>query len=122
MERSQDDERKKLVLTWLVGIAAVVITARYMYCGNVMFLWIWVHFKTIRFSGKGRYFLGGIASATLSAAIAFAVYRLVAPVFYIQYAVFVTASAAFMMVPALVANWFYQRARKSEGSNRFEEK
>lgn len=122
MERFQGAERKKLVLTWLVGIAAVVITARYMYYGNVMFLWIWVHFVTIRFSGNGKYFLGGMASATLSAAIAFAVYWLAAPVFYIQLAVLVTASAACMMVPALVANWFYQRARKSEGSNRFGEK
>ncbi len=109
MERSQGDERKKLALNWLLGLATIVITARYLHFGQVMLFWVWVHFITIRYSGKGRYLKGALVSAILSFAAVFVVYALLAPVFYIHLVVVISVTTAGMMLPALVANWFYQR-------------
>ena len=112
MERLRGDARAKLVLNWLVGVATIAITARYLHYGQVALIWLWVHFETIRLSGEGRYLRGAIASATASFAIVFAVYQLIAPVYYIQIVVVVALTIAGMMPPAFAAHWLYRRAKK----------
>lgn len=116
MERLRGDARARLVLNWLVGIATIAITARYLHYGQVTLFWLWVHFDTIRFSGEGTYLRGAIVSATASFAIVFAVYQLIAPVYYIQIVVVVALTIAGMMPPAFVAHWLFRRAQNRKMS------